>query len=163
MERTGLLAGAGLVIVVVAPVVLRTPDQPLKTMGALPQLALAERPADARTAARAGAVLLGRIHFNFDEANVRPDDRLVLDRKIAILRANATVRIRIAGDCDERGSERYIVGLASARPRPPQRTCAFTALTRAASRRSPTDNSSRSIAGTTRRPGRRTEETSSSF
>jgi outer membrane protein OmpA-like peptidoglycan-associated protein len=37
------------------------------------------------------------IHFDFDRSTVRPGDTAVLDDKIPVLKANAALRIQIAG------------------------------------------------------------------
>lgn len=59
--------------------------------------------------------LAGLIHFDFDRAEIDSGDRATLDRKAAILRANSTVRVRISGYCDERGSDAYNLALGSRR------------------------------------------------
>jgi peptidoglycan-associated lipoprotein len=60
-------------------------------------------------------LLATMIHFDFDKANVRPGEAAVLDQKVAILQANAGLRIRIAGHCDERGSDEYNLALGNRR------------------------------------------------
>jgi peptidoglycan-associated lipoprotein len=55
------------------------------------------------------------IHFDFDKADVRAGDQGILDRKAAILGANAAVKVRIAGHCDERGSDEYNLALGNRR------------------------------------------------
>lgn len=60
-------------------------------------------------------MLATRIHFDFDRSNVRSGDAQILDGKVAILRANAALRIRIAGHCDERGSDEYNLALGNRR------------------------------------------------
>lgn len=55
------------------------------------------------------------IHFDFDKANIRPDDAAVLDQKVAILQANPNLQLRIAGHCDERGSDEYNLALGNRR------------------------------------------------
>jgi peptidoglycan-associated lipoprotein len=55
------------------------------------------------------------IHFDFDKSNIRPGDAAILDQKVGILQANANVRIRIAGNCDERGSDEYNLALGNRR------------------------------------------------
>jgi peptidoglycan-associated lipoprotein len=55
------------------------------------------------------------IHFNFDQAVLMPGDAHLLDQKIAILEANPAVRIQIAGNCDERGSDEYNLALGNRR------------------------------------------------
>lgn len=54
-------------------------------------------------------------HFDFDRSSIRPGDAEVLDRKIPVLNANPTVRIRIDGNCDERGSDEYNLALGNRR------------------------------------------------
>jgi len=57
----------------------------------------------------------GLIHFEFDRSGIQPADRAALDRKAAILAANPAVRVRIAGYCDERGSDEYNLALGNRR------------------------------------------------
>ena len=47
------------------------------------------------------------IHFEYDKADIKPEDQPILDRKAAIMRANPAVRVRISGHADERGSDEY--------------------------------------------------------
>lgn len=60
-------------------------------------------------------IIMERIHFDFDRSEVRSGDAEILDRKLAVLRANPQVRIRIAGHCDERGSDEYNIALGNRR------------------------------------------------
>lgn len=55
------------------------------------------------------------IHFDFDKADIRTSDQGILDRKAAILAANSAVRLRVAGHCDERGSDEYNLALGNRR------------------------------------------------
>lgn len=77
----------------------------------------AERRAREAEAARVGLTseLTSMIHFDYDRADVRPDDAAILDRKAAILNANPTVRLRISGHADERGSDEYNLALGNRR------------------------------------------------
>jgi peptidoglycan-associated lipoprotein len=68
-----------------------------------------------RKSAEAAAALTAMIHFDFDKATIRPEDSRILDEKIPVLRANGGVRIRIAGNCDERGSDEYNLALGNRR------------------------------------------------
>ncbi len=68
-----------------------------------------------RTAEAVRTILGTMIHFDFDKANIRPEDASVLDQKVAILQANPNLRIRIAGHCDERGSDEYNLALGNRR------------------------------------------------
>jgi len=69
----------------------------------------------ARTRAALQDALTRRTHFDFDRAEIRSEDRPVLDGKLAILRANPMLLLRIAGHADERGSDEYNLVLASRR------------------------------------------------
>ena len=60
-------------------------------------------------------LLATMIHFDFDKSNIRPGDAAILDQKVAILQANAGLRIRISGHCDERGSDEYNLALGNRR------------------------------------------------
>jgi len=68
-----------------------------------------------RKSREASEVLATLIHFDFDKATLRPEDVGALDQKIPVLLANPQVRIRVAGNCDERGSEEYNLALGNRR------------------------------------------------
>ncbi|HYL22134.1 MAG TPA: peptidoglycan-associated lipoprotein Pal [Gemmatimonadales bacterium] len=68
-----------------------------------------------RKSGEMGTVLAATIHFDFDKAMVRAGDAQILDEKIPILEANPQVRIRVAGNCDERGSDEYNLALGNRR------------------------------------------------
>jgi peptidoglycan-associated lipoprotein len=72
------------------------------------------RAMEMETAAARG-ILEERIHFDFDRSAIRPDGEQVLMRKLAVMRANPNVRIRVAGHADERGSIEYNLALAQRR------------------------------------------------
>jgi len=61
------------------------------------------------------ADLTAMIHFDYDKSDIMPDDRANLDRKAAILAANPSAKIQIAGNCDERGSTEYNLALGNRR------------------------------------------------
>ena len=75
--------------------------------------------AAARDAAAAGAALrttlTAMVHFDYDQSDLRPEDRAILDAKVPILTANPTVMIRVAGHTDERGSDEYNLALGQRR------------------------------------------------
>jgi peptidoglycan-associated lipoprotein len=60
-------------------------------------------------------LLATMVHFDYDKAIIRGGDAAVLDQKVAILQANAALRIRISGHCDERGSDEYNLALGNRR------------------------------------------------
>jgi peptidoglycan-associated lipoprotein len=55
------------------------------------------------------------VFFDYDEAEIKPEARALLDAKARILRDNPAIRIRIAGHCDERGSNEYNLALGNRR------------------------------------------------
>jgi peptidoglycan-associated lipoprotein len=61
------------------------------------------------------ADLAAMINFDYDQAVVRQADQATLDRKAAIMAANPSVKIRIAGHADERGSDEYNLALGNRR------------------------------------------------
>lgn len=68
-----------------------------------------------RAAEQARNVLTAKIYFDYDQSEIRPDQRATLDAKIPVLRANPAVRILISGHADERGSDEYNIALGQAR------------------------------------------------
>jgi peptidoglycan-associated lipoprotein len=71
--------------------------------------------ATARETAAAREILEERIHFDYDRSAIRADAEQRLMRKVAVLRANPNVRLRIEGHADERGSIEYNVALGQRR------------------------------------------------
>ncbi|MBI4503758.1 MAG: OmpA family protein [Gemmatimonadetes bacterium] len=59
------------------------------------------------TAPTPPAPLVREVHFDFDRADIRPQDRSVLDAKIPLLRADPSIKLRIDGHTDSRGSREY--------------------------------------------------------
>lgn len=61
----------------------------------------------ARETSAARAILEEMIHFDYDRSAITPQSEQLLRRKLAVMRANPDVNIRIAGHADERGSIEY--------------------------------------------------------
>lgn len=61
------------------------------------------------------ADIASMIFFDYDRADIRPEDAAKLDRKAAILIANPSARIQVSGHADERGSDEYNLALGSRR------------------------------------------------
>lgn len=69
----------------------------------------------AEAVARARAAVLSTIYFEYDADELRDDARASLDEKLKILNANPALKIRIAGHCDDRGSDEYNIALGRRR------------------------------------------------
>ncbi len=75
----------------------------------------------AAAAARSGlspadsTVLADAIHFDYDKADLQAGDLAKLDRKVGLFQAHPRLEIRIAGNCDERGSDEYNLALGERR------------------------------------------------
>jgi len=72
-------------------------------------------PAAPVAAAPAAAAMLKDIHFDFDRYNIRPADADMLKQNYAWLQANPGARVRIEGNCDERGTIEYNLALGQKR------------------------------------------------
>jgi peptidoglycan-associated lipoprotein len=55
------------------------------------------------------------VFFDFNVAELREDQKAVLNEAVAWLRANARVKILVEGHCDERGTAEYNLGLGQQR------------------------------------------------
>jgi hypothetical protein len=60
-------------------------------------------------------VLEQMVLFDYDAAEIRDDARRTLDAKLPILRGDPTIRLRIDGHADERGSTEYNLALGNRR------------------------------------------------
>ncbi|MBU5635956.1 peptidoglycan-associated lipoprotein Pal [Geomonas sp. Red69] len=59
--------------------------------------------------------LLQKIYFNFDSSDLSEDSRNLLTRNAEYLSKQPSVKIRIEGNCDERGSDDYNMALGERR------------------------------------------------
>ncbi len=84
-----------------------------------PDAGAAERRAAEEAARRARENALASIrepiYFDFDQSDLRPEAREVLNRKAEALRSYPDLRIRIEGHCDERGTVEYNLALGERR------------------------------------------------
>ena len=69
---------------------------------------------DAAAGARV-ASMAERIHFEYNVADLKPEDIGRLDTKAALLKQFPLLKIRITGHCDERGSDQYNIALGMRR------------------------------------------------
>jgi peptidoglycan-associated lipoprotein len=75
----------------------------------------AARRARAAAAAAARATLGAAIYFDLDKDALRTDAEQALDAKVAVLKSDAGVHIRIDGNADDRGSDEYNLALGQRR------------------------------------------------
>ena len=61
-------------------------------------------------------IILRGVHFDFDKANIRPQDAAVLDEAAETLKSHPNLTIAVNGYCDAIGSVRYNLRLSSAAP-----------------------------------------------
>ena len=65
--------------------------------------------------ARSRAVLATTVYFDFDSFTIREDSRRALDEKSPLLRADPSIRLRLSGHADDRGSTEYNLALGMRR------------------------------------------------
>jgi peptidoglycan-associated lipoprotein len=70
---------------------------------------------EAREHAPVATTGLQPIYFDFDKSFIRSDAKAVLDANAKWLRSNPEVKIRIEGNCDERGTKEYNQALGQRR------------------------------------------------
>ena len=59
--------------------------------------------------------VLQTIYFDYDQSEIRPDQRAKLQANAQFLRENGSFRLVIAGHCDERGTREYNMALGERR------------------------------------------------
>ena len=95
--------------------VAQAPAQPIVAQPAAP-VADATPQAKADDTAELNRLLTGPIaHFDFDQARLTDQDREKLQTLAKALKAHPAARIRIAGNCDELGTEEYNLALGQRR------------------------------------------------
>ena len=79
--------------------------------------AAARRAAAEREAAIAAArnALTATIYFDYDASDITDQSRAALESKVPVLSANPSVRLRISGHTDSRGSDEYNLALGQRR------------------------------------------------
>ncbi len=71
--------------------------------------------AEARERAAAASTGLKPVYFDYDKSNVRDDAGQIMKANADWLKAHSRVRIRIEGNCDERGTKEYNQALGQRR------------------------------------------------
>lgn len=68
-----------------------------------------------RDAESSAKLSLKRVHFDFDQATLRPDMVEILDNNTMYLKDHPSVNVVIEGHCDERGTNEYNLALGDSR------------------------------------------------
>jgi len=61
------------------------------------------------------------IYFDFDKSEIKPEGKAVLEKKAAWLRTNSSYKVKIEGNCDERGTNEYNLALGDRRAKSAQK------------------------------------------
>jgi peptidoglycan-associated lipoprotein len=77
-------------------------------------IARANADREARLAA-ARTALTAPVYFDYDQSDIRSDARTTLEAKLPLLTANPSIKLRVAGHTDSRGSDEYNLALGSRR------------------------------------------------
>jgi len=99
----------------VAPTATAAPRSEKPPAGTGAEATVAMSPASSAAPKPTPGPALRRIHFDFDQAALRPDARDILAANAEQLRAVPAARVRIEGHCDERGTEEYNLALSERR------------------------------------------------
>ncbi|MEP6831962.1 MAG: OmpA family protein [Gemmatimonas sp.] len=70
---------------------------------------------EAAITTRLRAVILETVYFEYDSDLIRADAQTMLEKKVPLLNANPTVKLQIAGHCDNRGTDAYNLALGRRR------------------------------------------------
>jgi peptidoglycan-associated lipoprotein len=73
------------------------------------------RDGTASTPTRPGAPAKNSVYFDYDQFDIKPEYKTVVEDHAKYLRANPALRARIEGNADERGSREYNVALGQRR------------------------------------------------
>jgi peptidoglycan-associated lipoprotein len=55
------------------------------------------------------------VYFDFDKSDIKPDGQPVISNWASYLSSHPTTKVRLEGNCDERGTREYNVGLGERR------------------------------------------------
>lgn len=100
-----------------APVVAPEPTQaPVVPAGpTAEELAQQRRDAEMKQYSADKAAALKNIHFDFDKSDIKEDDRPTLQGIADFMKKYSDVKIQVAGNCDERGTNEYNLALGNRR------------------------------------------------
>lgn len=120
MRKTGVLLIGLLILALISycgkkpPVVEEKPEAPVVTEPEQPE-SPPEIPSEGVEREEVAQEDLKPIYFDFDKYDLRSGDREILNRNGELLKRNTNIKIRIEGNCDERGSVEYNLALGERR------------------------------------------------
>jgi peptidoglycan-associated lipoprotein len=94
------------------------PEQKVEPLPETPTKEAVVQPETSKeTAATAGNLQgeLQQIYFNFDSSDLSQQSRDTLSKNAEVISKNASLKVRIEGNCDERGSDEYNLALGERR------------------------------------------------
>ena len=65
----------------------------------------------------AQAITDGIVYFDFDKSDIKAESRDMLRQKAELMKAYPSIRVRIEGNCDARGTQEYNLALGERRAR----------------------------------------------
>lgn len=65
----------------------------------------------------AQAITDGVVYFDFDKSDIKAESRDMLRQKAELMKAYPSIRVRIEGNCDARGTQEYNLALGERRAR----------------------------------------------
>ncbi len=72
---------------------------------------------DGSAAGAAQAISDGVVYFDFDKSDIKAESRDMLRQKAELMKAYPSIRVRIEGNCDARGTQEYNLALGERRAR----------------------------------------------
>lgn len=91
------------------------PEQPRAAPPAPQPVQPAAPVAKPEPAAPRVAPAMRSVYFDFDKSDIKPEFRALLEENAKYLRENPSLKVRIEGNCDERGSREYNIALGQRR------------------------------------------------
>ncbi len=93
-----------------------SPDQAKKAVMSAPQKSTEQQSKEgAVKAAAESGMEFSDVHFDFDKYNLKSGERVSLDKIADWLKKNENYKVRIEGNCDERGTAEYNLALGNRR------------------------------------------------
>ena len=77
----------------------------------------AKKQTGADVARAAQAITDGIVYFDFDKSDIKAESRDMLRQKAELMKAYPSIRVRIEGNCDARGTQEYNLALGERRAR----------------------------------------------